>query len=393
MACYHCAVKILSRSAGRSSVQFSAYMSGEKMKDERLNVTFNHTSKEEVCHNLMIYADRVPEEIRTQEKFWNSLEAAEKNNNSQVARTWEIALPHELTMEQNKEWAERYARSLVYKDGMPAVQISIHEKDGNWHAHIMAPTRDMSEKGRWLSKETKKYSLDENGERIPVLDQRTGKQKIEAKTGRKVWQRETVERNNWNSPELLMEWRERAARYQNRALEKEHIGERVDHRSFEEQGIDREPTIHEGYTARILTEKGLFSERVEYNRGVRLRNEIRAEYEAERTHAEQAEKLLEHFKEKISHVREQIRASLDRIGERIRERAVHEALVSNRGGVRKTTGEFLRSLETEERTSEKIRENKVNERENRELERDRLRSAELERQARRVRHKSHDITI
>ena len=274
MASYHCSIKMLSRSAGRSSVQFSAYMSAEKMKDERLGKTFSHTSKEEVCFSEMLYTDRVPDEIRSPEKFWNEVEAQEKQSNSQVARTWEIALPHELTIEQNKELAKEFAQSIL-ADGIPAVQYAIHQKEGNWHAHFMAPTRDF-QNGKWQAKEKKSYDLDEHGNKIPVLDE-NGNQKFRERKGKgreMLWERKTVKANAWNDRSYAKIWRERVAEQQNAALQKYGHNVRVDHRSYQEQGIEKIPQIHEGYEARKMEREGRISERCQHNRQVAEKNSL-----------------------------------------------------------------------------------------------------------------------
>ena len=84
-----------------------------------------------------------------------------------------------------------------------------------------------------------------------------------------MWQRETVESNDWNKTEKVEEWRERWAEHCNRYLEKE---QQIVHRSFERQGIERIPTIHEGYVARQMEEKGQTAERCEINRDINAAN-------------------------------------------------------------------------------------------------------------------------
>lgn len=268
MASYHCSIKMLSRSASRSSVQFSAYISADKMQDERLDKTFSYTTKEEVSHTEMILSDRVPEEWKNPEKFWNEVEAQEKQCNSQVARTWEIALPHELTIEQNKELAKEFAQSLI-ADGMPAVQYAIHEKKGNLHVHIMAPTRDFKN-GKWQPKRKTGYVLDKEGKKIPLLDEQ-GNQKFRERKGKGrelLWQRGEINANNWNDRSFVKRWRERVATLQNEALEKYGHEVRVDHRSYQDQRIDKIPQIHEGYAARRMEQDGQLSERCQYNREI-----------------------------------------------------------------------------------------------------------------------------
>lgn len=270
MASYHCSVRILSRSAGRSSVQFAAYITAEKMKDERLGQTFSHVSKEEVCYSEMLFSERIPENLKSPAKFWNEVEKQEKNVNSQIARTWEIALPHELTIEQNQKLAKEFAQSLL-DDGMPAVQYAVHRKEGNWHAHIMAPTRDYKN-GKWQAKEKKDYALNKNGERIPVLDE-NGKQKLDSRN-RKQWKRITVKANKWNERAMLDSWRKRFADLQNAALQRNGYSIRVDHRSYEKQEINKIPQIHEGYNARKMEREGHESERCQYNRDISVKNKM-----------------------------------------------------------------------------------------------------------------------
>ena len=80
--------------------------------------------------------------------------------------------------------------------------------------------------------------------------------------------------NDWNKTENVEIWRKAWANLCNRYLKPDH---QIDHRSFKRQGLDLEPTIHEGYAARQIEKKGLVSERAEYNRGVKERNQLRLE--------------------------------------------------------------------------------------------------------------------
>ena len=276
MASFHCSVKILKKSEGRSCVQFSAYMSGSELHNDRLNQDFSHTTKEEVCFNEMIFSDRVPESIRTQEKFWNDVEKVEKSDNAQLSRTWEIALPHELTIEQNIELAREYAQSLVDTDGMPAVQIAIHQKQGNIHAHIMAPMRDIDEKGKWLPKEQRKLKLDENGNKIPVLDE-NGNQRYRERKGKgreMLWERESVPTKNWNDRQYMTEWRKRCADMQNLALEQYGHEARVSHLSYKARGIDKIPQKHLGYEAYKLKRQGIMTRRAIENEAIGILNTL-----------------------------------------------------------------------------------------------------------------------
>lgn len=273
MAIYHCSIKNISRSSGKSAVASSAYRAGEKLEDKETGLTHDYTNKKEVAYSEIILCENAPREYADRETLWNAVGEVEKQSNARLAREWEVALPNELTFEQSKELVKGFAQSLA-DEGM-CVDMAIHWKDGNHHAHIMGTTRPIKENGEWGQKEKKAYKLDENGQKIPQIDPTTGKQKVRVRKGKgeeKLWERETVEVNDWNRTEKVEEWRERWADQCNKALEKAQSLERVDHRSFERQGIERIPTIHEGYVARQMEQKGQSAERCEINRDIQVAN-------------------------------------------------------------------------------------------------------------------------
>ena len=74
MAIYHNSIVVLSKSAGRSCVQFAAYMSGTRIRNEVTGEIFDKTSKEEVTVSDIYFADCVPAEMRTIPSFWNAVE-------------------------------------------------------------------------------------------------------------------------------------------------------------------------------------------------------------------------------------------------------------------------------------------------------------------------------
>lgn len=116
----------------------------------------------------------------------------------------------------------------------------LHDKgDGNPHAHIMLTTRPLKPDGTWAAKEKKTYALDDDGNRIPLLDPVTGKQKL-GKRNEKLWKRITVEANDWNDYGNVEIWRKTWADICNEYLS---FGQWIDHRSYKQQGIDLEPTI------------------------------------------------------------------------------------------------------------------------------------------------------
>ena len=416
MAIYHCSVKNTSRSSGKSAVASASYRAGEKLEDRETGLTHDYTHKTEVAYSEIILCENAPREYQDRETLWNAVEEVEKQSNARLAREWEVALPHELTLEQSKELVRGYAQSLA-DEGM-CVDVNIHWKEGNHHAHIMGTTRPIKENGEWGQKEKKAYKLDENGQKIPQIDPQTGEQKIGAR-GRKMWQRETVEANDWNKTEKVEEWRERWAEHCNRYLEKE---QQIDHRSFERQGIERIPTIHEGYVARQMEEKGQTAERCEINRDINAANiQLSALEHQQNLFTRLLEQLKERVKEALNERLQRLRtarATDEPVGRnadgnrpvqadhsRPAERSVEERLSALRSarasgnpeqreqltqqpvGTGETVGELLRSISAErsnqraeERQSAEVRDDKVSQRENRDALRERQR-AEAERRA------------
>ncbi len=78
----------------------------------------------------------------------------------------------------------------------------------------------------------------------------------------------------WNSEEQLMRFREAWARYVNRELETCEVDERIDHRSYKARGIDRQPTVHEGVSAKKLALRGMISIRRKRNELIKESNRL-----------------------------------------------------------------------------------------------------------------------
>ena len=149
---------------------------------------------------------------------------------------------------------------------------AIHDSENdkgqrNLYIHVLFTMRPLTENGEWGAKTKKVYELDENGEKIPVIDKKTGQQKVD-KRNRKQWKCHTVENTDWNSRENAKMWRKDLADTINATNEQLGIALHWEHRSFKEQGIDREPTIHIGAVANALERKGIQTERGNINREI-----------------------------------------------------------------------------------------------------------------------------
>jgi hypothetical protein len=306
MSIYHCSIKNISRSSGRSAVACAAYRSREELEDVETGITHDYRKKTGIAFAEIFLCKNAPERFQNREELWNEVEKIEKAADARLAREIEVAIPRELSLEEMKNLVAGYAKMLT-EEGM-CVDAAIHLKVGNPHAHLMCTTRKIKADGTWDQKEKKVYALDEFGNKIPVIDQETREQKIGAR-GRRIWKRVTVAANDLNAKENVEKWRKMWSEHCNAYLEPE---QQIDHRSYERQGKkDVIPTIHEGYAAREMEKRGKLAERCEINREIAAANRdikaILAEPEPDhRTKIErQVDELLNGFEKLNKKLKEQ----------------------------------------------------------------------------------------
>ena len=258
MAIYHCTCKIISRGQGRSAVGAAAYRSGEKLYNEYDGIEHDYTKKGGVVYSEIMLCENAPKEYQDRQTLWNAVEQIEKSSKAQLAREYEVALPVELSREEQIKLVRDFAKENFVDNGM-CVDFSIHDKeDGNPHAHIMLTTRPIEQDNSWGVKQKKEYILDKNGQKQYDKKKQTYKCK-------------TVKTMNWDSKEFLQRSRESWAEKVNQELEKKSLPQRIDHRSLKEQGVDRVPTIHEG-GARKLEKRGIKTDRGKINREIKTAN-------------------------------------------------------------------------------------------------------------------------
>lgn len=276
MAIYHCHISTISRSSGRSSVAAAAYRSGEKLTNERDGVTHDYTDKQwQIAYSeIMLPSDLAEKRPDLTDRYmlWNEVESAEKRVDAQTSREIEVALPNEFTREEQIEVLRNYVKDNFVKEGMCA-DINIHDKgDGNPHAHIMLTTRN--------------------------IDYNTG---------------EFMGKNrDWNDRRNVDKWREAWANQVNDKFYKLGMKERIDHRSYESQGVDKIPTVHLGACAKMES-RGIETDRGNYNRDIkskvaelqRISDEIKALTKAKEQleKLEEQEKQLEEEKRKAEEVK------------------------------------------------------------------------------------------
>jgi ATP-dependent exoDNAse (exonuclease V) alpha subunit len=234
VALYHLSVKPITRASGRSATAAAAYRSAERIADHTSGEVFDYTRKRGVdtCEIVLptAAAKRDINWARDREALWNAAERAENRSNSRVAREYEIALPHELGRAARTELVRSFAHELANRFGV-AVDFSIHKPhrkgdDRNHHAHVLTTTRVVEPAGL--------------GEKS-AIEWSDGNRRKAGMTAAK---------------EEISELRERWASLTNAALAAAQRHERVDHRTLEAQGIDREPTKHMGPAVQGILERG-----------------------------------------------------------------------------------------------------------------------------------------
>ena len=161
--------------------------------------------------------------------MWNAVERSETRKNSQTARHIDAALPIEISREEQIDLVRKFCQQCFVSKGM-CVDFAIHDKgDGNPHVHILLTTRKVNENGF------------------------------------------TQKERAWNNRALLIEWRKLWADWCNYKLYFVS-NERIDHRSYASQGIDKIPQKHLGAAACAIEKKGYRTNKGSYNRKVILEN-------------------------------------------------------------------------------------------------------------------------
>lgn len=260
--CPHFDIQIVSRGKGRSVIAAAAYQSGETLFSLYTGTWESGDHEERVVHKEILLPPNAPREYVDRQTLWNAVDAAENGENAQTARRFIIALPKELTLEQNIELIRQYCQTTFVDKGMIA-DIAVHynhEGPPNPHAHILLTMRAMDEHGQWLAKSKTTYALDEKGNRIIG---KNGKPK-----------RVKVDTVDWNDRGNCERWRHEWEVQQNAALELAGRPERIDMRSLERQGIERAPQVHLGPAASALEKQGIRTSLGDHNTAVRMINSL-----------------------------------------------------------------------------------------------------------------------
>src|SRR5579863_2216706 len=220
MATYFLRARHLSRGKGARATRAAAYRAGERIRDERTSEVYDYTDRRDVAYKeVVLPADLAGQAdmawTQSRATLWNAIEHAGARRNSRIAREWLMLLPPELTAQQRTNLARTFATELADKYRC-AVDVTVHEPrlnadPRNHHAHLLMTTREVGPEGA--------------GARITL----------------ELGGRERYLRGLGSSRDEYLALRERWAQVTNDALREAGLEVRVDHRSYERQGIDREP--------------------------------------------------------------------------------------------------------------------------------------------------------
>ncbi|NTJ45316.1 Ti-type conjugative transfer relaxase TraA [Agrobacterium larrymoorei] len=240
MAIAHFSASIVSRGSGRSAVLSAAYRHCAKMDYEREARTIDYTRKHGLLYEEFLLPADAPNWVRSMiadrsvsgasEAFWNRVEAFEKRADAQLARDLTIALPLELSAEQNIALVRDFVEKHILAKGMVADWV-YHDNPGNPHIHLMTTLRPLTEDGF-------------GGKKVAVIGD--DGQPVRTKTGKILYELWAGATEDFNV--LRDGWFER----QNHHLALSGIDLLIDGRSYEKQGIELEPTIHLGVGAKAI---------------------------------------------------------------------------------------------------------------------------------------------
>lgn len=297
MAIYRAETKHVTRSKNHNVVAAAAYRAGEKLTDKN---KFNpdakihdYSKKKGVVSNGIILPKNLIEkgfEIDRQ-TLWSSVEEFETTTRSvkgsrlkqksRLAREWLLALPHELTDEDNEQLTREFTESLVNELGViadfaihkpvprkakkdyievynpdtwkfekqPVYDIEPSQPDSrNVHAHILFTTRtaDLTADG------SLKFGNKADSERS------------------EKWRKE---QGLCNGGDYLKQVREVWANMVNKRLESRNIAS-VSPKSYKDRGLDKKPQVKKGKNAHALSLYGTKTRIDKHNEEIKKYNDL-----------------------------------------------------------------------------------------------------------------------
>ena len=216
---------VISRQKGQSVVASAAYRACEKLRDDRHCRDPDYKDPDYSAKSGHLAGGLIlPGGVKwTREELWNAVEAFEKRIDARLAKELMVALPKELSNEENKALAEDIAKLVskeIHSDG------SEDEYCVDWNMHAPHEEAVCDEEGNFL--------LDKGGKRILEKNDNIHEHIL---ISERAWDSElgTFKRlkdRNRNSKEWMSEIKLKIGELMNQRLREKGIPE-VDFRSFD----------------------------------------------------------------------------------------------------------------------------------------------------------------
>ena len=216
---------VISRQKGQSVVASAAYRACERLRDERHCRDPDYKDPDYSAKSGHLAGGLIlPGGVKwTREELWNAVEAFEKRIDARLAKELMVALPKELSNEENKALAEDIAKLVskeIHSDG------SEDEYCVDWNMHAPHEEAVCDEEGNFL--------LDKGGKRILEKNDNIHEHIL---ISERAWDSElgTFKRlkdRNRNSKEWMSEIKLKIGELMNQRLREKGIPE-VDFRSFD----------------------------------------------------------------------------------------------------------------------------------------------------------------
>src|SRR5699024_8525781 len=221
MAIFHMSFQNISAGKMRSSVASASYRSGEKLFSDKEGKTYFY-KRDIMPESFILTPKNAPEWAKDRSKLWNEVEKKDRKANSRYAKEFNVALPIELSEQDQKDLLTKYVQENFVNSGMVA-DIAIHrDHPDNPHAHVMLTNRPFNADGSWGLKSKRENILDENGNKTYTKNSRFPR-------SRKIWL------VDWDKREKITEWRKNWANAVNQVLEAKNLPDRISEKAYEDR--------------------------------------------------------------------------------------------------------------------------------------------------------------
>ncbi len=143
-AIFHMSFQNISAGKGRSAIAGAAYRSGEKLFDNKEGRYYFY-DRLVMPDSFILIPKNAPEWANDRERLWNEVEKKDRKSNSRYAKEFNVALPVDLSTDEQKALLTKYVQENFVDQGMVA-DVSIHrDHPDNPHAHVMLTNRPFNQ--------------------------------------------------------------------------------------------------------------------------------------------------------------------------------------------------------------------------------------------------------